>query len=115
MGALIDGLGRRRGTSFAPPFAETLGKIGPEAKRAIPILEEALRVGYPAKGTKDEEFERQEIAHCRSAAALALWRIDRRAAMIPLLTGMVEDKEGRFGGNLFHVRDVHSQLREALN
>jgi HEAT repeat protein len=84
--------------------ARALGQIGPAAGAAIPKLKEVLSRDYGAKGPNGQNVEIEHTAHARIQAALALWRIDRQATAIPILSAMVEDKEERFRGNLFHVR-----------
>jgi HEAT repeat protein len=86
--------------------ARALGKMGRGAKGAVSALTKRLDADDPrAHKGPDAEFWRQENGHARVAAALALWQADRQAKALPVLLGILEDKDKAFGGNLFHVRE----------
>jgi HEAT repeat protein len=103
--SLIEFISPGEGFFTTRPAIRALGQIGPAAKQAIPKLKEVLERAYPQNGTNAASLDLQDIAHGRIQAALALWQIDRLTTVIPRLEAIVEDKEARFGGNLFHVRE----------
>jgi HEAT repeat protein len=85
--------------------AETLGRIGPVVKDAVPALSRLLdRKGQAAQAgpaAKDEkEFQRRALVE----TALALWRIEQRPTVIPLLMGLLEDRGREFRDDRSCVR-----------
>jgi HEAT repeat protein len=85
--------------------ADTLGRIGPAAKDAVPALSRLLdRKGQAAQAglaVRDEkEFQRQALVE----TALALWRIEQRPTVIPLLMGLLEDRGREFRDDRSCVR-----------
>ncbi len=64
--------------------ADALGRLGPEAKAAIPFLIDALN---------DHPWTSGENSFFHIPAALALWRIDRHSAAVPALITCLNDQE----------------------
>ncbi len=65
--------------NVAAEAAKMLGRLGPEAKQAVPALRQALK---------------DESVRARVEAAAALWRIDRQhEAAVPVLASALKDSE----------------------